>query len=467
MNNEFNEEIELKSPDFTQEIIEIISTANTLDIPNLLYDYHDYDIARAIPLLSKEQRLLLYKCLGDERVSDLFTHLENPAEFIEELSNEHVADILEEMDADDAVDILEDLDEEKQKEVIELLDDEIAREVELICTYSDELIGSRMTNDFVCVQSTLSVKQAMRSVIAQAGEKDNISTIFVTDDDGVYLGAIRLRDLVIARADTPLDEVIIKSFPFLYASAQIDESLWELKEYAEPSLPILNDDNRLIGALTSADTIEALDEELTDDYARLAGLTEEDLEEALEKRQIFSGALKRLPWLVVLLILDLFIGMYIGIFEAVVIGLPFLVSFQQLVSGMSGNTGTQTLASAINLLSDNADDGKKQRKFLFNELKIGLCIGLITGFISFVAVSLYAYFTGATEALSTDFNTGFAVGIAMMLSTTVASVTGALIPITLNKLKVDPAVASGPLITTLNDLIAITVYYGFALLLLL
>ena len=159
--------------------------------------------------------------------------------------------------------------------------------------------------------------------------------------------------------------------------------------------------------------------------------------------------------------------MYIGIFEAVVIGLPFLVSFQQLVSGMSGNTGTQTLASAINLLSDNADDGKKQRKFLFNELKIGLCIGLITGFISFVAVSLYAYFTGATGALSTDLNTGFAVGIAMMLSTTVASVTGALIPITLNKLKVDPAVASGPLITTLNDLIAITVYYGFALLLLL
>jgi magnesium transporter len=324
-----------------------------------------------------------------------------------------------------------------------------------------------MTNDFVCVQNSLSVKQAMRSVISQAGEKDNISTIFVTDESGVYLGAIRLRDLVIARAETPLEEVIIKSFPFLYASAQIEESLWALKEYAEPSLPILNDDNRLIGALTSADTIEALDEELTDDYARLAGLTEEDLEDALEKKQIFSGALKRLPWLIVLLVLDLFIGMYIGIFEAVVIGLPFLVSFQQLVSGMSGNTGTQTLASAINLLSDNADDGKKQREFLFNEFKIGLCIGLITGIISFIAVSLYAYLTSATGSFLTDLNTGFAVGLAMMLSTTVASVTGALIPITLNKLKVDPAVASGPLITTLNDLIAITVYYGFALLLLL
>ena len=177
MSNEFNEEIELKSPDFTQEIIEIINTASSKDLANLLYDYHDYDIARVIPLLNKEQRLQLYKRLGDERVSDLFTHLENPAEFIEELSNEHVADILEEMDADDAVDILEDLDEEKQKEVIELLDEEVAREVELICTYSEELIGSRMTNDFVCVQSTLTIKQAMRSVISQAGEKDNISTI--------------------------------------------------------------------------------------------------------------------------------------------------------------------------------------------------------------------------------------------------------------------------------------------------
>ena len=133
---------------------------------------------------------------------------------------------------------------------------------------------------------------------------------------------------------------------------------------------------------------------------------------------------------------------------------------------MSGNTGTQTLASAVNLLSDYSDDGKKQREFLFNEVKVGLFIGLITGLISFTAVTLYAYLTSATGSFSTDLQTGLAVGLAMLLSTSVASLTGALIPITLNKLKVDPAVASGPLITTLNDLIAITVYYGFALILL-
>ncbi len=466
MNKDFYEELEIKSPDFVSEIIEIIQSTKQSEIAELLYDYHDYDIARAIPLLDKKQRLILYKALSDEHLSDIFTHLENPAEFIEELSNERVADIIEEMDSDDAVDILEDLDEEKQKEVIELLDEEVAKDVELISAYPDELIGSRMTNDFVSIQNTLTVKKATRSVIQQAGEMDNISTIFVTDETGVYLGAIRLRDLVIARADTPLEEIIIKSFPFLYASATVEESVWDVREYSEPTLPILDNDNRLIGALTSADTLEALDEELTEDYAKLVGLTEEDLEEALERKQIFSGALKRLPWLVVLLVLDLFIGMYIGIFEAVVIGLPFLVSFQQLVSGMSGNTGTQTLASAVNLLSDYADDGKKQREFLFNEVKVGLFIGLITGLISFTAVTFYAYLTSATGAFITDLQTGFAVGLAMLISTTVASLTGALIPITLNKLKVDPAVASGPLITTLNDLIAITVYYGFALILL-
>ena len=444
MNKDFNEELEIKSPDFISEIVEIIQSAKQSEIAELLYDYHDYDIARAIPLLDNKQRLLLYKALSDEHLSDIFTHLENPAEFIDELSNERVADIIEEMDSDDAVDILEDLDEEKQKEVIELLDEEVAKEVELISAYPDELIGSRMTNDFVSIQNTLTV----------------------TDETGVYLGAIRLRDLVIARADTPLEDIIIKSFPFLYASETVEESVWDVREYSEPTLPILDNDNRLIGALTSADTLEALDEELTEDYAKLAGLTEEDLEEALERKQIFSGALKRLPWLIVLLVLDLFIGMYIGIFEAVVIGLPFLVSFQQLVSGMSGNTGTQTLASAVNLLSDYSDDGKKQREFLFNEVKVGLFIGLITGLISFTAVTLYAYLTSATGSFTTDLQTGLAVGLAMLLSTSVASLTGALIPITLNKLKVDPAVASGPLITTLNDLIAITVYYGFALILL-
>ena len=450
---------------FQEEIVQIVRS-NPQNLAELLSDYHDYDIAQILPLLTKKERKILYSLLSDEELSDVFTHLENPAEFIEELSDEKVADIIEEMASDDAVDLLEELDEEKQRDLIELLNEETAEEIELITAYDEEFIGSLMTNDFISLNREMSVKQAMRSVISAAGDNDNISTIFVTDEQGFYLGAIRLRDLVIARHTTPLEDIIISSFPFVYANAEIKESLQEIKEYSEPTLPVLSADNRLIGALTSADVVEAVDDEMTEDYAKLAGLSEEALEDALEQKNVFSGALKRLPWLVVLLVLDLFIGAYVGIFEAVVIGLPFLVSFQQLVSGMSGNTGTQTLAVTVKLLDDDVT-GKEKSKFLFKELKIGFLIGLICGALSAIAVTLYAHFTGATGVFATDLKTGIAVGSAMLISATVASLTGSLIPITLHKLGADPAVASGPLITTLNDLIAITVYYGIALIILL
>ena len=165
--------------------------------------------------------------------------------------------------------------------------------------------------------------------------------------------------------------------------------------------------------------------------------------------------------------LDLFIGAYVGVFEAVVIGVPFLVSFQQLVSGMSGNTGTQTLATTVKMLGDGESTFKEKAKFLFKELRVGLLIGFVTGILSFVAVTLYSYLTHSTGAFITDLKAGSSVGVAMFLSASIASITGSVIPITLEKLGADPAVASGPLITTLNDFIAITVYYTAAAILLL
>ena len=432
-----------------------------------LSDFHSNDVAQVLPLISKDLRLRLYAVLSNDELSDIFAYLDNPSEFIEEMSGEKVADIIEEMASDDAVDLLEELDEDKQKGILELLDDETARDVELIAAYDEELIGSMMTNDFVCICQSESVPKTMRKVISDAGEKDNISTIFVTDNDGFYKGAIPLRDLVIARKQTPLEDIIITSFPFVYASDQIKDNLQAIKEYAEPTLPVLDDDNRLIGALTSADLIEAVDEELTEDYAKLAGLSEEALEDAVEKKQIFSGALKRLPWLIVLLILDLFIGAYIGIFEAVVIGLPFLVSFQQLVAGLSGNTGTQTLAMTVQLLADNSVTKKEKSSFLFKEIRVGFLIGLATGIISLILVTLYSYLVNSDLLFITHLKMGLTVGVAMLISASVSAMTGCLIPITLHKLGADPAVASGPLITTLNDLIAITVYYGIALIALL
>lgn len=449
----------LPGRDFEQEIASLIKSGyDSEKLKELLADYHDNDIARALPLLTAKERRILYVALGDERLSDVFSYLDDPEPFIGEISDAKAADIVEAMDSDDAADVLNELDEQRKQDIISLMDEESARDLRLISGYGEDEVGSRMTNDFVSVESTLSVKEAMKKIIDEAAENDNISTVFVTKN-GVFDGAFKLKDLVIARSTTPLDDIIVSSFPFLYANDKISDVLPDLKSYAEECLPVLDTDNRLIGALTSADVIEAVDDEMGEDYAKLAGLatkTEDD-------EEIRSNMLKRLPWLIVLLVLDLFIGAYTGVFEAIVVGVPFLVCFQQMISGMSGNVGTQSLAVSVRILSVGDVDNKKLRKTVLRELAVGFINGLIVGTLSAVAVCIFTFATkSAGNEFSTALTAGISVGIAMIASTTVSSLTGTLIPIFFYKIKVDPAVASGPLITTVNDLAAITVYYGVA-----
>lgn len=447
--------------EFEKEIVAAVKSGfSTEKLREVLDDYHDNDIAHALPLLTQKERKILYVALGDERISDVFSYLDDPEPFVNEMSDAKVADIVENMDSDDATDVLDELDEERKQDIINLMDADSARDLKLISNYEEDEVGSRMTNDYVSVDRACTVKEAMKSVIGEAAENDNISTVFVTEN-GVFKGAFKLKDLVIARSTTPLDDIIVSSFPYLYADDKISDVLSDLKSYAEECIPVLDNDNRLIGALTSADVIEAVDDEMSEDYAKLAGLasqTEED-------EKVGAGMLKRLPWLIILLVLDLFIGAYTGIFEAIIVGVPFLVCFQQMISGMSGNVGTQSLAVSVRVLSRGDADGKIIRKMVGKELLVGFLNGAVIGVFSMIAVTLFAYLTNTAGGFSGSATAGLAVGLSMIAATTVSSLTGTLIPLFFYKIKIDPAVASGPLITTVNDLAAISVYYGTAMIL--
>lgn len=451
------------APDFSKELLSLIcEESNETELRESLGNYHANDIAKVLPLLKSEQRKKLYIALGAEECSGVFSYLDDPEEYINELSAEKAADIVENMDADDAVDLLSELDESKKEQIIKLMDEDAASDVRLIAQYDENQIGGAMTTNFISIDKNLTIKQAMRSVIGQAADNDNISTVYVTEGDGVFYGAIELRDLVIARSSTPLEKIITCSYPYLYASDFISDCLEKIKDYAEDSLPVLDDDNRLIGALTSSDIVEAVNDEISEDYAKLAAVDNESDYD----RSVFQSVAKRLVWLMLLLVLDLFIGAYIGVFESVLVGLPFLVFFQQMILGMSGNVGTQSLAVTVRSLTEEQTPAQK-RKLIFKETRIGFFGGLITGTVAALAVTLYCLITGASgKGLAPALATGLCVGGSLLAAMTVCALTGTLIPLTLKKLKLDPAVASGPLITTINDLVSVTVYYCFALLLL-
>ncbi len=449
--------------DYTDELLELLhSKVPTSELRQAFEAYHDSDIADVLPLLSENRRKRLYRILGTERMSDVFAYLEDVGSYIEELDNEMAADVIEGMDADDAVDVLEELDDDKRQELLDLMDVDAAEDIQLIDSYADDEIGSKMTTNFVAIDKSLTIKQAMRSLIRQAADNDNISTLYALNDDGTFYGAIALNDLIVAREDASLDDLIVTSYPAVYAKETIDAVIEELKEYSEDSIPVLDEDNRLLGVITAQDIVEVVDEEMGEDYAKFAGLTEEeDLEEPL-----FMSMRKRIPWLLILLILGMAVSGVVGLFEGVVDALPLIVGFQSLILGMAGNVGTQSLAVTIRVLMDDDLSGIQQVKLVWKEARVALLNGLLLGTLSFGLIGLYIWLVQGRDVLL-SFATSGCLGIALVLAMVVSGVTGTTIPILFRKLKVDPAVASGPLITTVNDLVAVVAYYGLAWLFLL
>lgn len=452
--------------DYEEELLKLIKSDEPPEkLREDLGDYHENDIAAILPELTQEERSKLYKILGVEKVSEIFPYLDDVEEYIDELPNEKAADIIENMDADDAVDVLEELEEEKKEEIIKLMQKDSVEDIKLIDSYDDDMIGSKMTTNFISINKNLSIKQAMRAVITEAGENDNISTLYAVNDDNTFYGAIDLKDLIRAREGTPLDNVITTAYPYVYAKETVEQCLDQLKDYEEDSIPVLNGNNELIGVITQSDITEVVHEEFGDDYAKLAGLTEaEDLNEPL-----FKSMRKRIPWLLALLGLGLVVSTVIGSFQSLITvkQLFILFSFQSLILDMGGNTGTQSLGVTIRVLSEEDLDRKSKFKFAFKELRVGFFNGLLIGSLAFLTLGIFYTWISPISGVVPyfGFEISACVGIALLCSMIVASLDGTLIPMLFKKIGIDPAVASGPLITTVNDLVAVCIFYGISILL--
>ena len=448
----------LKEPKFTEDIVSIIrSGLGREQLIEKLSDYHEKDIAQSFAFLTREERKALYDTLGAEWISNIFSYIEEPQAYIEELGIDKLAEVINEMDSDDAVDLLEDIDESVKAKLRPILDEDVKADIQLIHSYDEDEIGSLITTNFVCISKDLSIRQAMRELVRQAGENDNISTIYVVDASEKFCGAIDLKDLIVAREHDVLDDLISYSYPYLLDHEKIAESIEKIKDYAEDSLPVLNSKRELIGILTAQDVIEAVDDEMGEDYAKLAGLTaEEDLKETT-----LESMKKRMPWLIVLLFLGMGVSTVVGAFEGVVAALPIVICFQSLILDMAGNVGTQSLAVTIRVLMDEDLAGKDKLSLVVKEMKVGFSNGLLLGVLALLCLGVYIkVFKGYT--IYQAFMVSGCVGISLLVAMIISSLVGTMVPLFFHKIKVDPAVASGPLITTVNDLVAVVIYYGLA-----
>ena len=389
-------------------------------------------------------------------LADIFEYIDEKqaAEYLDEMDVRKAAAILSRMETEAGVDVLRMIPKEKRALLLDLMDDEARKDMAVIAAFDDEEIGSRMTTNYIEIRENLTVKQAMTELVSQAAKNDNISTIFMVTADHTFYGAMDLKDLITARQDTRLEDLIVTSYPYVYGHELIDDCIEKLKDYSENSIPILDNDNKLLGVITSQSIVDLVDDEMGEDYAMFAGLTaEEDLKEPLKE-----SMKKRLPWLLVLLALGTVVSSVVGVFEQVVSQLTIIMCFQSLILDMAGNVGTQSLAVTIRVLMDESLTGKQKVELVFKEMRIAFSNGAILGILSFLVLGLYiALFKGKTWTFA--YAVSGCIGLSLMVAMVISGAVGTLIPLFFKKINIDPAVASGPLITTINDLVAVVAYY--------
>jgi magnesium transporter len=413
---------------------------------------HSYDQAKFFSKVEDELRIRLYHYLSPEEMAELFESLdideEDYQDLLAEMNPSYAAEMLSNMYADDAVDVLNELDKEQVVSYLTIMDVESAKEIKELLHYEEYTAGSIMTTEFVAISQNQTVRSAMYILKNEAPNAETIYYIYVVDEDKKLVGVISLRDLIISHDDVMISEIMSDRVMAVGVSEDQEAVARQMKDYDFLALPVVDFQHHLLGIITVDDIMDVMEEEASDDYSKLAGIADLDSID----RNPFHAAKKRLPWLIALLFLGMFTASLIGRFEATLDKVAILAVFIPLIAGMAGNTGTQALAVAVRGIATGDLEKENKLNLIIREAGTGLITGTTCG----IVVSMIVYVWKGTFFL------GILVGVSVMISLFVATLAGTLVPLLMHKLKVDPAVASGPFITTINDIISILIYFGLA-----
>ncbi|MDR0831437.1 MAG: magnesium transporter [Bacillales bacterium] len=428
---------------------------NVEQLKSFLLTLHPYDIAQQFKDLNEDEIDTVLNVLDDDTRNEVLVYLEaeDAADIIEDLSLAEKIDILEHLQPDDASDIIQELDEDDQKEILEALDND--SDLIKLNEYEDNEAGSVMNPNILIFNQDIDVALATKNLIKEAPKVENISIIYVTDFNNRYLGAVPLKRLLVAKSPLTVKE-IVEEVPFVYDTDNLTLTSKALKDYDLIEIPVVNTDLNLLGVVTLDDAIDTYQEEIREDYAKLAALPN-DVTEA----KVFSSAFHRLPWLVILLLLSFPIALVTSAFEDTLAQIAILMIFTPLILDASGDVATQTLAITLKML---ATEERGLFRSASKEIWTGFFNGLIMGVIAFLASLLFA--TINPSLTDNPFLLSFIVGISLWVTVFAGPIIGFLVPLSFKAMKIDAAVASGPFITSLIDIVALLIYFGLATLLL-
>lgn len=432
---------------FIQEISKLLTKDNANELERILADLHMADIAEILEEISLEDARKIYSLIDEEKSAEILVELDDDLreDLLADLTPKEIAEeVIENLESDDAADVIGELSEDKQEEVLSHIEDqEHASDIEDLLSYPEDSAGGLMAKEFIKVNENWNTLQCLREMRKQAEHVKQVHTIYVVDNNDVLLGSMSLRRLLLTETNTPI-RAIIKTDIIAVQANEDDESVANImNKYDLVVLPVLDGENKLIGRITIDDVMDVVKEEAEKDYQMASGISE-DVEAS---DSIWTLTRARLPWLL--------IGMLGGILGAKVIGIfdiennYQLAFFIPLIAAMGGNVGVQSAAIVVQGL---ANDSLKMEN-LFQKLLKELGVGLLNGLICAIII------LGAAWALNYGMALSATVSISLLAVIVFAALFGTFIPLTLEKYKIDPALATGPFITTVNDVLGLFIYF--------
>ncbi len=431
-------------------------------LPAFFKELHPADIAEIINHAPVSAHNKLFDLLDDEIKPDVLAELDDQteADVLEELTDEEISDIVEEMAPDDAADVLGELEDKQREEILELMEIEESEDVRELLQYDEESAGGIMSPDFVAVQASMTAIEAI-DYIAELDLDEPLYNLYVIDQEGHLTGWIQLWELLKkANYDKTLEELAEKETISVHTDADQEEVARIASKYDLSSLPVLDEQNRLVGRVTADDIMDVMEEEASEDIFKLAGSSDSELEDTSP----LQACKARLPWLLITLGTGFISSLILKSFMkhlslAEIVALSFFVP---IILAMGGNTGIQSSTLIIRGIALGASHSRRIMKIITHEIIAGATMGLICG----TTIGLWASFVITQDGSSAVLPSylAFTVGIALFSAMAFAAVFGALVPVLLDRMKVDPAVASGPFVTASNDIFALLIYYGITLL---
>ncbi len=430
---------------------ELILNNDKKILKEYLDDIHAHDLSELFVELTPEERQKVYTLINNEKLAEVVSYMEadDAAEILVEFDLEKQKELVEMMEPDDAADIIQELEDEEQEELISILGEE--SDIVQLISYDEDETGSAMTSLFVVITPEMDVKQATKKVIKEAADVESINTIFVTDENHHYLGAVPLKKLLKAKTPLAVSE-IIEEHPYAFDKDPIEETVQKIRNYATYEMPIVNENMELLGMLTLDDALDIYQEEAQEDFEKLAGLPE-----TIEDSTAIRTALHRLPWLLTLVVISVPIALVTHAFEEVLATVALLIIFQPLILDSAGNVATQTLAVTLKMFATNE---KGLLKNSYREILTGMMNGFAIGLVAFIMTIVFAQLNSSLA--QNPLQIAFVVGLSLWLTLIISPIVAILIPLTIRALKFDPAAASGPFITTVIDVAALFIYFGLA-----